>query len=1017
MAGSSPLSGATVTAVDSTGMFQETVTAGSNGSFDLTTLPPGNYTLTAEVSGFMPRTTSVDISPGQSVSGVSLASVPTAIDTSSQPVGGPLPPAPPPSSSPGWLTQSTTIVNLQNKVIPPAANPCCQPLYAIAVAKYNNLQNMFQAVDLAQEGANPTWRGINADTGIVTITRLKVIADLVAVGANIYAAGDALLDAVEEALGIAQAAGTQASIYTDLQEFSTYLAMQRPNIIALTTAIYSGYEAYVNNQPGPSLASILDSVRRLATIAGQLAIKAGALESIAGQFSVFAPLAGAATTFVTFINDFLSAQQIYNTAEQNLENGLNTLSNAQFALAAAKLAFAIARHNLINCNASNGKNPNPVKLPGGKGGGTTKVNNGKPGDPNNLVGPAGFGPQGFIQPETMPFEVDFENEPTATAAAQVVTATMTLDPNLDSSTFQFTGFGFGAFNFTVPTGLSQYSTTIDLRPDGIDLLVPVTLNLNQATGVVTVTFQSLDPATVEPPDGINAGFLPVDDANHDGEGYFTFTAQPKAGLPTGTTISAQASIVFDTNAAIATPTSLNTLDVGPPASAVTALPNTEKSPAFTVSWSGRDDTSGSGIAFYDVFVSDNGGPYVTFLTATTTTSIQFQGVAGHTYSFYSVATDNVGNRQPTPTAAQATTCVASFPTSTVNSLPATTSTTTFTVSWSGSPGPGATSITSYEIFVSKDGGAFTPFLNHTTATSTTLTGQPGNTYGFYSVATNNLGVTQPAPKAAQATTALPSPPVPPKIIGEKAVFSRKTNSKGKPVGKAVLTGFSLTFNAALNSGAAMIPGNYQLDNVTTKKVKKKVMTILKPITKFTVSYVPATDTVDLNLIGTQAFATGGRLTVESRVTGAAGRRLAEQRCLLYPRRETRSRRPRPRPETQCSCAKCLVPTLPRRNDEQIGPRWSEARLWKTVFARRAREQDRPRSRPAGESTTGQNRDHMEQSLSGLLQLRDPGVQFLELHCTQHTAHGYGDHEDHAIGRHHGEGRISTVPLPEPLGET
>jgi hypothetical protein len=48
------------------------------------------------------------------------------------------------------------------------------------------------------------------------------------------------------------------------------------------------------------------------------------------------------------------------------------------------------------------------------------------------------------------------------------------------------------------------------------------------------------------------------------------------------------------------------------------------------------------------------------------------------------------------------------------------------------------------------------------------------------------------------------------------------------------------------------------------------MTILKPITKFTVSYVPATDTVDLNLIGTQAFATGGRLTVESGVAGASG---------------------------------------------------------------------------------------------------------------------------------------------------
>jgi hypothetical protein len=245
-------------------------------------------------------------------------------------------------------------------------------------------------------------------------------------------------------------------------------------------------------------------------------------------------------------------------------------------------------------------------------------------------------------------------------------------------------------------------------------------------------------------------------------------------------------------------------------------------------------------------------------------------VLGHTYKFYSVATDNLGDAQPTPSGAQATTTIAGPPTSMVKSLPATTSTTTFTVSWSGSPGPGASSIASYTIYASEDGGPFTAFLTHTTATSTTFSGQLGHTYGFYSVATNNLGVTQPAPKTAQATTTLPSPPVPPLIIGEKALFSRKTNSKGKPVGKAILTGFSLTFNAALNSGAAKIPGNYQLDNVTTKKVKKKVTTILKPITKFTVSYVAATDTVDLMLIGTQAFATGGQLTVESGVTGATG---------------------------------------------------------------------------------------------------------------------------------------------------
>ena len=77
-----------------------------------------------------------------------------------------------------------------------------------------------------------------------------------------------------------------------------------------------------------------------------------------------------------------------------------------------------------------------------------------------------------------------------------------------------------------------------------------------------------------------------------------------------------------------------------------------------MSWSGQDDPGGSGIASYDVYVSDNGGPFVPFLTDTTQTSASFAGVNGHTYGFWSVATDNVGNSQATPTSAQATTKVA-----------------------------------------------------------------------------------------------------------------------------------------------------------------------------------------------------------------------------------------------------------------------------------------------------------------------------------------------------------------------
>jgi hypothetical protein len=127
---------------------------------------------------------------------------------------------------------------------------------------------------------------------------------------------------------------------------------------------------------------------------------------------------------------------------------------------------------------------------------------------------------------------------------------------------------------------------------------------------------------------------------------------------------------------------------------------------------------------------------------------------------------------------------------------------------------------------------------------------------------------------ANVKAGTPPPPVPPLIIGEKAIFQRKTNKKGKPVGKAVLTGFSLIFSEPLNPATTTNRSDYQLASVTTRKVKKKVVTILHPITKFTVSDDAAKDAVNLTLIGTQAFPSGGKLTVlgtpPNGVNGASG---------------------------------------------------------------------------------------------------------------------------------------------------
>ncbi len=285
-------------------------------------------------------------------------------------------------------------------------------------------------------------------------------------------------------------------------------------------------------------------------------------------------------------------------------------------------------------------------------------------DPNDLSGPQGFGTQHFVAPtQTLPYNIQFENKPTAGAAALVVQVTQQLDSHLDWTTFQLGSFGFGPYTVQVPAGRRYYSTRVDATAT-VGVFVDVTANFDPTTGQATWTFSSVDPTTGQLPTGATAGFLPPDNSSGAGEGFVNYTARARAGVTTGTAASAQATVYFDAGlpdqSALATPPFTNTFDAGAPTATVAALP-AQSSASFAVQWSGSDDAGGSGIASYDVFVSDNGGPFTAWLTATTATSATFSGPVKHTYGFYAVATDNVGNRQATPAAAQASTTVTPLP--------------------------------------------------------------------------------------------------------------------------------------------------------------------------------------------------------------------------------------------------------------------------------------------------------------------------------------------------------------------
>jgi uncharacterized repeat protein (TIGR01451 family) len=92
------------------------------------------------------------------------------------------------------------------------------------------------------------------------------------------------------------------------------------------------------------------------------------------------------------------------------------------------------------------------------------------------------------------------------------------------------------------------------------------------------------------------------------------------------------------------------------------------------------------------------------------------------------------------------------PVSAMTALPATTSVTNLAVSWSGTDA--GSGIASYEIFVSVNGGSWTPWQVGATNTSAIFPAAYGNTYAFYSVAVDATGNVEAAPVVPGATTAV-----------------------------------------------------------------------------------------------------------------------------------------------------------------------------------------------------------------------------------------------------------------------
>ncbi|MCH8897585.1 MAG: hypothetical protein IIC33_04750 [Chloroflexi bacterium] len=238
-------------------------------------------------------------------------------------------------------------------------------------------------------------------------------------------------------------------------------------------------------------------------------------------------------------------------------------------------------------------------------------------DANDLLfDPAGFGDAAYIaKDQVISYTIRFENQADASAAAIDVTVIAELSPGFDLASFLL--------------GRSSH-------PD------VVTTEIDDSTGTITWFFKDI--------------ILPPNEDRPEGAGWVKFSAQPKANVKSGDTIWAKAAIRFDYNPPTETNQVRYTIDSESPTSQVDGLAPVQLSTSFTVSWTGSDEESGSGLQGITLLVSEDGAPF-DVVGAFTDSAFQFQGEAGKSYGFVTIGVDQVGHTESMPDIADVTVTV------------------------------------------------------------------------------------------------------------------------------------------------------------------------------------------------------------------------------------------------------------------------------------------------------------------------------------------------------------------------
>ncbi|HND23400.1 MAG TPA: putative Ig domain-containing protein, partial [Rhodocyclaceae bacterium] len=271
----------------------------------------------------------------------------------------------------------------------------------------------------------------------------------------------------------------------------------------------------------------------------------------------------------------------------------------------------------------------------------------------SISGPQGYGVDQFLPVgQALPYTVKFENPAAASSSVTEIRVASALDPSLDPTTFRLGDIKLGDVTIHIPSGRALFQGDFDLR-NSKGYILRVSAGIDPTTSTASWVFQAIDPDTGEVLQDATRGLLLPNAADGRGTGQLGYTVQPKADLPSGTQISAQAVVRFNAIAPQETQKLTQTLDTQAPVTTLTATPVTAGGNDYEVRWSSADEDRGSGVAHVTVYVAEDGGDFKIWLRQTTDTFGVYSGKAGHTYEFLALATDNAGNREQPPGSVQA----------------------------------------------------------------------------------------------------------------------------------------------------------------------------------------------------------------------------------------------------------------------------------------------------------------------------------------------------------------------------